>query len=873
MRGLSARLRVLFRREKFDAELEEEMDWDRRMIAQSEIEDGMAPEDASRRAAIQFGNRTLLRETSRDTWGWGPLERCLQDLRYAARILRNSPGFTMIAMLVLALGIGAGSTAYSLVRVLLMKPLPFPESDRIVYVDARHVSGQNSGAGYRDFLDWSEQNAVFEEMAIFPWASSYTLTAEGEPERVAAARTTHGFDRVLGLQPAIVRFFSAGEDRIGGPPVVLLSYAAWQKGYAGSLDVLGKTVTLDGVAHTIIGILPDRFALPGIRTSEFWLPLREDPAAGRLQHQYGVLARLKPGVSIERARSDMTAIARRLEQDYPRTNTGWGIAVTPALPGVLSIDERPLLVLSTAVLFVLLLACANIAGMLLARGTARAQEMTVRASLGAGRWRIMRQVLTESILLALGGGVLGIAFAAWLMGVTRRVAPADLALDASLRMDWHILLFALTLSVLTGLIFGLAPAWFAARANLASALKTGTARSGFGSRNRVLSALVTAEVALSMALLIAASLLTKDLALIVRTSIGIRVDHILTFALDLPLSKYPTEVNRPQFYQDLLARLRIVPGVEAAGAIDTLPMTGSFSGGPFQIEGRPKPADWMDTTSQYLACTRGYLRAMDIRFWQAAISTAATRPNRNLSRSSASRLPAATSPASILLASGSGIGIAGGPSLESLDRSSNSTARKPRIRRSTCRRRNPRMAVTGSSCERLGTLERQPGSPATLFTNSTATCLSSTLRLCGTSSSSQSNRNAWSFGASPRWPVLPCSSKRWYLWSHCMVSVAADLRNWRSDRCRSVIRGHSRYGHAQRASSCGVRRYRRIAARARRRQGLGLAPVRRQPPRSPDLRRRARFIACRRGISEFSPRAARGPARSRNGASLRIRFK
>jgi len=612
MRRLWLRLRVMLRRDRFDRELAEEIEWHRQMMLEDQLEAGVSPQEASRQTAIQFGNTTSVMETSRDAWGWAPIERFLQDLRYAARTLRKSPVFTSVATAILALGIGAGTAAFSVMEVVLIKPLPFPGSNRIVYVDARHVSGNNNGTGFRDFLDWREQNTVFEDMAIFPWASAATLTGRGEPERVAVARTTSGFDRVVGIRPALGRSFSADEDRIGGPRVILISYAAWQRRYAGSADALGTSVSLDAVPHTIIGILPDRFALPGIRTSEFWVPLRGDPNNDRLQHQYGVLARLKPGLSIDRAQADMTGIARRLEHDYPRTNTGWGIAVSPVRPGVLGIDERPLLVLVLAVLFVLLLACANIAGMLLARGSARIREMTVRASLGAGRWRIMRQVLTESILLGVGGGMLGVVLAAWLIGLTRRVAPPDLALDASLRMNWRVLLFALALSMLTGVIFGLAPAWYACRTNIAAALKAGTARSGLGSRNRVLPAIVAGEMALSAVLLIVASLLAKDLMLIVHTSAGIRVDHIVTFALDLPQSRYRAEDGRPRFYEQLLERLRTAPGIEAAGAVDTLPMTGSYSGGPFEIEGRPKPADWMDITSQYLTCTPGYLAAMGI---------------------------------------------------------------------------------------------------------------------------------------------------------------------------------------------------------------------------------------------------------------------
>ncbi|MBS1877236.1 MAG: ABC transporter permease [Acidobacteria bacterium] len=611
MKTLWRRLQVLFRRERFDRELREEMECHRYLMEQEGLEQGARPDEAARQAAIHFGNPTALAETSRESWGWGPLERLLQDLRYAARTLRKSPVFTLTVIAVLALGIGANTAAFSALRAVILRPLAFPDAERIVLVNARHSSGRNGGTGIADFLDWRAQNTVFDSMAIFPWIGGYTLTGEGDPQRVKIASTTYGFQDVLGFQPTLGRFFSEAEDRPGGPRVTLISYEAWQRRYHGEAGILGRNVVLDGVPHTVIGVLPERFSLIGAPPCDFWRPLAAEAAgARRLQHQYSVLGRLKAGVSMERAQSDMTAIARRLEQAYPDTNRGWGIAVAPVSSMILDMAERPIVVLACAVGFVLLLACANVAGLMLARGSARTQEMAIRASLGAGRWRIMRQVLTESVLLAVLGGTLGAVVANWLMAALRAVSPADFALDASLRLDGAALGFALGLAVLTGLGFGVAPAWYASRADVSAGfLKT---RSGHVSRGRAMSALVAAEVALSMVLLIAAGLLTKDLALLARTSVGIRVERVLTFALDLPAAKYGNAGQVERFYDGLLGRMRAAPGVEAAAGVDTLPMKGAYSGGPFEIEGRVRPADWMDVTSQYIVCTPGYFSTLGV---------------------------------------------------------------------------------------------------------------------------------------------------------------------------------------------------------------------------------------------------------------------
>ncbi len=537
----------------------------------------------------------------------------LQDLRYGIRMLARNPGFTLVAVLTLALGIGANTAIFSAINALLLNPYPFPQPDRIVSVEAQHVSGKNSGTGYRDFLDWREQSVVFMEMAVAPEPLAFTLTGQGEPQHIIGGLTTYGFLRVLGIQPLMGRFFTAEEDKPQGAPVAVLTYAAWQRRFAGSQDILGRTMTLDDKPVTIIGVLPARFAFPGIRTCEFFASVHEGPGQGRYQHQYAVVARLKPGITVERAQADMSTITKRLEQEYPETNKGWGAKVLPIREALAQVVRKPVLILASSVGFVLLLACLNLAGLLLARASGRGREIAIRASLGATRGRIVRQMLTESVLLGLAGGSLGLVIAQWLMEVLRSAAPEEFALDATLGLNINVLLFSLAISIVTGIVFGMAPGLYASRTDLNTALKgDANAWSGRHSRNRVLSALVAGEIALSLVLLIGGGLLLKSFLVTLHVDTGLRIEHVLTFALDLPFSRYSTKARSTAFYQELFDRLRSSPGVDAAAGVMTLPMTGGMTGGGFAIEGRPKAADWVDTLVQYNISTPGYFRVMGI---------------------------------------------------------------------------------------------------------------------------------------------------------------------------------------------------------------------------------------------------------------------
>ncbi len=535
------------------------------------------------------------------------------DVRYAIRILARSPGFTLVAVVTLALAIGANTAIFSAVNALLLNPYPFPDSGRLVMLDARHVSGKNSATGYRDFLDWQEQNSVFENMAIVPWTGTYTLTGHGEPQRLVGGATTAEFLSVLRVQPAQGRFFLRQEDKPGAARVAVLSYTAWQKYLGGDTDVLGRGITLDGEPFSVIGILPKQFVFPGTETCDFYTALRESASLSRHQHQYEVVARMKPGVTQAQAQANMTAIAERLAQDFPDTNTGWGVAVLSLRQALADEARRPSLLLFAIVVFVLLLACANLASLLLARAAGRAKEIGIRVSLGASRMRVVRQLLTECTLLSFAGGTAGLIFANWLMDILRHAAPADLGLGSALRLDSSVLVFTLAVSLATGIVFGLAPAWYGSRTDLNAALKgDASAWSGARSRNRVQSFLVTGQIAFSAVLLTGAGLLVRDMQVVLQMKTGLHAEHVLTFALDSRATKYATAPRRAELYADILARLQRVRGVEAAAAVGTLPMTGELTGGAFEIEGRPKTADWMDTMVQYNAATPGYFRSLGI---------------------------------------------------------------------------------------------------------------------------------------------------------------------------------------------------------------------------------------------------------------------
>jgi putative ABC transport system permease protein len=518
------------------------------------------------------------------------MENLWSDFRYGLRALRKSPGFAAVTIAVLALGIGANTAIFSVVHAVLLKPLPYPEADRIVAVP--HTPPQDIFPGRKyfsvspaNYYDWKAQNSVFSNMAMGAGGVA-AITGGGEPLSLDSFYVTGEFFGVMKATPLAGRLFSPADDE-SGHDVVVLSEELWKSRFGGNPSVVGTTVTIDGKAHEIVGVLPAKLAYPA--EARLWLPLRltAEERAIRGAHDFGVLARLKNGVSAEAARSQMNAIAARLAAQYPADNKGWGAAVIPLQEDLVG-DVRPaLLVLLGAVGFVLLIACANVANLVLARTVARRKEIAVRAALGAGRGRIVRPILAETVVLAFLGGALGLLLAG--LGVRLIVAflGDQMPRVNDIRVDLPVLAFTFVLAIVTGVLAGLLPAWKLSHANPNDALKQG-GRSDADAGSPVLRhTLVVSEVALALVLMLGAGLLVRSLGRLQRVDPGFEPKNVLHARLTLPGGKYPTPQSRTAFFERVLERVRALPGVEAAGAINVLPLTDGGSTQPVAIEGRP----------------------------------------------------------------------------------------------------------------------------------------------------------------------------------------------------------------------------------------------------------------------------------------------
>ena len=500
------------------------------------------------------------------------MEGTAQDVRFAARVLWKYRRSTVLMIGVLAVGIGANTAALSAARAWLVSPYPFPAAKRLVKVEARHVR-QGVGAHYRDFLDWRGRNTVFDEIAIV-FARRAVLTGRIETERAATYVTTAGASRVLGVIPVVGRFFSDQEDAPGGVRVALVSETAWRNRFGGGPDILGSVAIIDGQPHTIIGVMSDHVVLPGMPNPDFWLPLREDPAGARIgQQYYFLLARLRAGVTLARARAEMTGIARALEREYPASNEGWGVVVSSATAFIRERAITPLIAIGAIAAGLLILVMANVAGVLLARSSARTREIAIRTAIGAGWWRIVRQLLTESVLLAVLGAALGLVVAQWLVHVADSLVP-NRGFDATLRLDPLVLLVTFALSAFTGLICGLAPALRYRKADLGAALKGMHPSDPKRHRARFLSSLVVAQVALAMAFLAGGGLLTKDFLRLLKVQTGVKPEGVVSARVELPRRRYASDEQRTELARQVVDRLRAVPGVVSAAAVGALPMSG-----------------------------------------------------------------------------------------------------------------------------------------------------------------------------------------------------------------------------------------------------------------------------------------------------------
>jgi putative ABC transport system permease protein len=570
----------------------------------------------------ELGNLTLAAENARESWGWMWLSTLLADIRYGTRSFLRQPGFLAAAVLTLALGIGANTTIFSLINATLLKPLPFPDSERLVVVWKKYGKGPNNEniISAPDFWDFRSQTHSFEGIAIFDSSGrGYNLSATGaEPEQVSGLRVSASFFTVLRAKPMLGRTFLAEEEQPGKDREVVLSYGLWKRRYGGNVGILGQMITIDGEKFTVIGVMPRQFSWQfwsGPR--ELWVPVGYTKTDyGRGNNSFLSIARLKPGVTLEQARSDLAAVGNRIAKDFPVDDPGVSATADPLNEYGVEGLRQTLVTLFAAVGLVLLIACVNVANLMLARGAARQKEIAIRRALGAPAGRIARQLLTESVLLAVVGGVAGVLLAVWSSRLLFNVLGGQMQLPMrpvdSVPLDGRVLAFAFLLSCLTGVVFGLAPALSAFRSGVNEPLKEGGRDSTEGHGGRLRHMLVAAEVALALVVLSAAGLVIKSTARLLGVDPGLNPKNVLTMVVSVPQEAiYSGPPGLPRFCRDLTEHVGAIPGVVSVGAVGHLPFEGTASRG-FQIEGRP-PADpeHMPGANYSIACP-GYFRSMGI---------------------------------------------------------------------------------------------------------------------------------------------------------------------------------------------------------------------------------------------------------------------
>src|SRR5215831_2267576 len=518
-----------------------------------------------------------------------------QDLRYGARMLLKKPGFTLIAALTLALGIGANTAIFSVVNGVLLKPLPYREPEQLIRLFESSQTQPKFPVARGNFQNYREQNATLAGMALYT-RRDVELSQDDKPERLAALGVTAGFFDLLGVRPLLGREFGREDELPNNSSVVILTHALWQRRFNSDPGVVGRLVTLSGRPFTVVGVMPpgvhhvggDYRSMPHGETVDLWGPLEMPPQAERGAHFCNAIGRLKPGVSLEQATADLNVIAGRLAQQFPNTNQGWRISIQPLQEEIAGRARTTLLALLGAVVFVLLIACVNVANLLLARATTREREIAVRAAVGAGRGRILRQLLTESLLLAMVGGGAGIMLAQWAIDALRTLGPEQLPRLQAVNVDGRILLFTIGVTLLTGVLFGLAPALQAGQVNLNELLKEG-GRGGGVRHRRLRDALVITEVALALALLAGAGLLIRSFLKLQQTDPGFKPERVLTASLSLPGARYGDASKVAAFQQRLLERLAALPGAQSAGLTSDLPWTGYDENAGFTIEGKTFP--------------------------------------------------------------------------------------------------------------------------------------------------------------------------------------------------------------------------------------------------------------------------------------------
>jgi putative ABC transport system permease protein len=599
------RLKAIFRRKTLDRDLTDEVAFHLAMREEENRRAGIAPDEARYAARRKFGNTTAIREGNREIWTFASLEGFLQDIRFALRMLRKYPGFTAVAVLTLALGIGANTAIFSVVNGVLLNPLPYNDPQQIVA--ARHTDS------LLNVIDTQRLTRTFAQGGAIN-TEDMDYTSGAEPVQIQAGYVDAGFLETLGIPPMLGRLISPEEDVKGGPRVIVVSYAFWKNFLNSDPQAIGKAIMLSGNNYTIIGVMPTGFALPQYHADVFvslWVAYPE-AAAFRGVHFMNSYWRLKPGVTLAQAQADILSIDRHLAGQYPDTERDRQTQLVPLQEFVVGHVRTALLVLFGAVGFVLLIACANFAGLLVARTMARRPELVIRAALGAGKPRLIRQALVESVLLAVLGGAAGLLLAEWGTRLLLSLKPAALARFSGIQLDARVLIFVFGISLLTGVVFGIAPAWSAASADFAEALKDGGGRSTASPSSQFLrKLLVSAEFALALVLLVGAGLLIKGFSRISSVNPGFNPRNVISMHLQLPATRYADIPPQTQFRRELLARLNSLPGVEAAMVTD-IPFGGNYLNHSIVIDGRPPVLVGADPRVQTLSVMGDYFRVMQI---------------------------------------------------------------------------------------------------------------------------------------------------------------------------------------------------------------------------------------------------------------------
>jgi predicted permease len=630
LEDLFFRLRSVFRRETVESEMEEELRFHSERQLEKYLKTGMSRDEAQRRVRMDFGGREQVKEECRDARGVSLVETLAQDLRYGWRMLLKSPGFAAAALFTLALGIGANTAIFSVVYGVLLQPLPFRDAARLVLLHETTPRVGDVSVSYPNFQDWRAQSHTFSEMAAVSNVG-FNMTGTSQPENIGGLAVSPNFLSMAGVRPVVGRGFTPDEEKAGTAPVLLLSYALWQSHFGGDRAVIGQTIRLDSRTVTIVGVLPRGFRW--VETCDVmepigvWATNNGSVAEREDRGDLIVVGRLAAGVRLEQARAEMDGIAARLARSYPEANDQCGVKLQP-LRESFSGDARPaVLVLLGAAIFVLLVACANVANLFLMRGAVRAKEMALRIAIGASGGRIVRQILTESFLVAVLGGLAGVGLAMAGIPAMARLIPADTLAGASVGMNGAVLLFSAGLVVLSVLAFGLAPALHSARGNVHADLKEGGKATSGGGRNRWRGLLATSEVALALILLVGAGLMMKSLYRLLAVDSGFRPERVLKMEMSLRTAQYDKDPAVIGFWQQVLDRVRALPGVESAAVGTAIPLTDDHSRTDITVEGAalPKPSGYPHPDTHIVS--PGYEKTLGIRLLRGRGFTDADREN------------------------------------------------------------------------------------------------------------------------------------------------------------------------------------------------------------------------------------------------------